>query len=70
MTVYIVQRRDDWRYQGTHYWTPEFDRAHVYMEFELPAVIRALKYESDRYGPFDWDVLPYELTETPHASKS
>ena len=67
ITVYIVQRRDDWRYQGQLYWGP-FERAKVYHEWELPAVIRALKYESDRYGPFDWDILPYDLTETPHAS--
>ena len=63
ITVYIIRRKGTDLYQGQAYWGP-FENAKVYQEWQLPAIIRALNYEADRYGAFEWDILPYELTET------
>jgi hypothetical protein len=64
ITVYIVKNLTTGLYQGQAYWA-EFNHAKVYQDWELPAVIRALEYESDRGNPFEWKILPYELMETP-----
>jgi hypothetical protein len=64
ITVYIIRKKGTDLYQGRAYWGP-FGNAEVFQEWQMPQVLRGLKYESERYGEFEWEILQYDLTETP-----
>ena len=61
ITVYIIRRRGTDLYQGRAYWGP-FDNAQTYHEWQLPQMIRSLKYEARELAAFEWDILPFNLS--------